>query len=152
MSNTYLILDVKRMDFIQLMLNAETDEQDQTGNYCDQNDNTTNRLSNDEIIAQSIIFLIAGYDSTTTALSHLVYHLAQNKDCQQKLYEELKDVKQFSYESLSQLKYLNAVINETLRLSPPVLRFQRQSIEDFELDGKRIRDLDSRKLVIIIFD
>ena len=66
----------------------------------------------------------------------MVYYLAQNKDCQQRLYEELKEVNEFSYENLSQLKYLNAVIDETLRLSPPVLRFQRQSVQDFKLAGK----------------
>ena len=101
-----------------------------------QNSNKTSGvLSSDEMIAQGIIFLIAGYDTSTTGLCHVVYHLAQNKDCQQRLYEELKDVKDFSYENLSRLKYLNAVINESLRLSPPVLRIQRQNIEDFELNG-----------------
>ena len=94
------------------------------------------RLSSDEMTAQGIIFLIAGYDTTTAALSHVVYHLAENKDCQQILYEELKDVKEFSYEKLSQLKYLNAVIDETLRLSPPILRIMRQSVKVFELAGK----------------
>ena len=93
------------------------------------------RLSSDEMTAQAILFLIASYDTTSGALSHLIYYLSVNKVCQKRLYEELKEVNDFSIESLSQLKYLNAVLNETLRLAPPFLRIQRRNIKDFELSG-----------------
>ena len=92
-------------------------------------------LSADELTAQGILFFIAGYDTTSAALSHLVYYLAENKECQQKLYEELREVNEFTYDKLSQLKYLNGVINETLRLAPSLLRIQRDCVKDFELNG-----------------
>ena len=92
-------------------------------------------LTPDELTAQSILFFIAGYDTTSAALSHAVYYLAKDKDCQQKLYEELKNAKEFSYETLTQLKYLCAVIDETLRLAPSLIRVQRQCEKDFELKG-----------------
>ena len=76
------------------------------------------KLSFDELIGQGIQFFIAGYDTTSSAITHSIYYLSQNKDIQQKLYEELTTVSDFSYENLNQLKYLNAVIDETLRLAP----------------------------------
>jgi len=92
-------------------------------------------LTPDEMTAQAILFFIAGYDTTSAALSHLVYYLAQNKECQQRLYEEVKSLKEFTSEELAKHKYLNAVIDETLRLAPSVLRIQRECVKDFELDG-----------------
>ena len=92
-------------------------------------------------------YLVAGYDTTSLALSHLVYYLSINKDCQQKLYEELKDVKEFSYEILNGLKYLNAVIDETLRLSPSIPRFHRYSDSDTELQGECARRKTNLKIL-----
>jgi len=46
-------------------------------------------LSEDEILAQAIIFFLAGYETTATTLSYCSYELALNPDVQQKLYEEI---------------------------------------------------------------
>ena len=40
-------------------------------------------------MAQSIIFIFAGYETTSTSLSFLVYELATHPDVQQKLQEEI---------------------------------------------------------------
>ena len=96
---------------------------------------TVGTLTPDELTGQGIIFFIAGYDTTSAALSHLVYYLSVNKECQQRLYEELKDVNEFSYETLSQLKYLCAVIDETLRLAPSLSYIQRDCVNDIVLNG-----------------
>ena len=96
-------------------------------------------LSADELTAQGILFFLAGYDTTSAALSHCVYYLAQNKPIQQKLFDELQTVTEFTYDNLNRLKYLNAVIDETLRLAPPFLRVQRQCIEDTELGNTGIK-------------
>ena len=117
-----------RTDFIQLLMDSELKDHESSGQ-------TSNKLDSDEITAQGISFLLAAFDTTSSALSHVVYYLSQNKDCEQRLYEELKDVKDFSFENLSRLKYLNAVIDETLRISPPPNRIQRQSIKDFQLSN-----------------
>lgn len=46
-------------------------------------------MSDLEIVAQSTIFIFAGYETTSTALSFLMYHLATHPDIQQKLQEEI---------------------------------------------------------------
>jgi cytochrome P450 len=95
-------------------------------------------LSSDELTGQSILFFIAGYDTTSAAISHCIYYLSQNKDCQQKLYEELKTANDFSYETLNKLDYLNGVIKETLRLAPSLTRIQRECTADYKLGNTGI--------------
>ena len=118
-------------DFIQSMLDCEEEL------VTESNGSQTSPLiiSRDEMTAQGIMLLIAGHDTTSYAIEHLVYHLAANTDCQQILYEELKKITDFSYESLSQLKYLNAVIKEVLRISPSVLVMLRKSAKDITIKG-----------------
>jgi cytochrome P450 len=95
-------------------------------------------LSSDELTAQGILFFIAGYDTTSSAITHTIYYLSQYKECQQKLYEELQTITDFSYETLNKLKYLNAVIKETLRLAPSLTRIQRECIADYKLGNTGI--------------
>jgi cytochrome P450 len=49
-------------------------------------------LTNDEIIAQSILFLFAGSDTTSITLSWTSYNLAMHPDVQDKLIEEVDRV------------------------------------------------------------
>ena len=84
----------------------------------------TKRLSDVEVLAQSIIFLIAGYETSSGTLGFICYHLATNPDVQEKLQKEIDSVwddesKMPSYETVNELPYLDMVISETLRLYPP---------------------------------
>ena len=49
-------------------------------------------LSKDEVVAQSILFFLAGYDTTATSISFLMYNLAVYPEIQEKLYEEIMTV------------------------------------------------------------
>ncbi|CAG2113743.1 unnamed protein product, partial [Medioppia subpectinata] len=69
----------------------------------------------------------------------VVYYLSQNKDKQQILREELNALDtDFTYENLNQCQYLNAVIDETLRLAPPLSSVQRECIQDYKLGNTGI--------------
>ena len=48
------------------------------------------KLSDDDIYATSITFLLAGYETTSNALAYTTYLLALHPDIQQRLFEELK--------------------------------------------------------------
>ena len=121
-------------DFIQSMIDCE-EETSLEDKWSQAHGQGQIFITHDEMIAQGLQLFVAGHDTTSNTLTHLVYHLAANRNCQQILYEELKDVKDFSYESLSQLKYLNSVIKETLRLSPPVLIVFRKATKDITIKG-----------------
>lgn len=49
-------------------------------------------LTMDEVTAQAIIFLIAGYETTATTLGFLIYNLTVHPECQDKVLKEIDEV------------------------------------------------------------
>ncbi|XP_056368033.1 thromboxane-A synthase isoform X1 [Oenanthe melanoleuca] len=99
-------------------------------------------LTEDEIAGQAFLFLIAGYETTTSALSFATYLLATNPECQEKV---LREVNEFSakhmvpdYQNVQELPYLDMVIAETLRMYPPAFRFTREAAKDCVVLGQHI--------------
>lgn len=101
------------------------------------------KLSDNEIIAQSMVFLFAGHETTSTVLSFACYHLAVSPEIQEKLQQEIDSVwsddsQMLSYETIHQLPYLDMVISETLRLYPPGFLIIRNCTKDCILKGVKI--------------
>ena len=48
-------------------------------------------LTNDEVTAQAMLFLLAGYETTATTLSFIMYHMAVYPEYQEKVYQEILD-------------------------------------------------------------
>lgn len=73
---------------------------------------------------ETVNILLAGRDTTACTLTFAVYNLAEKPDVLRRLREEVLDVvgptRRPTYEDIRNMKYLRAVINETLRLHPPV--------------------------------
>ena len=46
----------------------------------------------DEVISQGVLFLPAGYDTTATTITFLLYNLALHPEIQEKLHEEIVNV------------------------------------------------------------
>ncbi len=94
-------------------------------------------LSDEEILAQSIIFIFAGYETTSSVLSFLFYQLATNPKIQEKLQKEidafLPNKEAVTYDALVQMEYLDMVINENLRLYPITGRIERIAKKPVEL-------------------
>ncbi|TVY81920.1 Tryprostatin B 6-hydroxylase [Lachnellula suecica] len=72
----------------------------------------------------SQLIIVAGSDTTAATLTCLFYELAKNPAEISKLREEILSTvgpdENIMHQQLQYLKHLNAVINETLRLHPPV--------------------------------
>ncbi|XP_014652589.1 PREDICTED: cytochrome P450 3A12 isoform X6 [Ceratotherium simum simum] len=119
----------RRVDFLQLMINSQNSKEL----------DTHKALSDLELIAQSIIFIFAGYEPISTSLSFLIYFLATHPDVQQKLQEEIDatfpDKAPVTYDALIQMEYLDMVLNESLRLFPIAGRLERVCKKDLELGG-----------------
>ncbi|XP_072264690.1 cytochrome P450 3A9-like isoform X1 [Pyxicephalus adspersus] len=124
-----------RVDFLQLMLDCRTE--DVSGLNKEQK-----ALTDSEIMAQSIVFIFAGYETTSSTLSFLFYNLATHPDVQQKLQEEidsyLPDKAMSTFDILMQMEYLDMVIQETLRMFPPGGRVERVSKQTVEINGVTI--------------
>ncbi|XP_063709291.1 cytochrome P450 4d1-like [Culicoides brevitarsis] len=106
-------------------------------------------LTDDDIREEVDSFMFAGHDTTTSALSFLCYNLARHPAIQAKVYDEICGlvldsgkikIKQFSLKlfprQLNELKYLDLVIKESLRLHPPVPFVARKCSEDMIFGGK----------------
>ena len=91
-------------------------------------------LTEEDIFTHALVFFGAGYETSANLLSHLLYALAVDEKCQQKLYEELKPFNGvFDYECLAQLPYLEACIAETLRRYSPIPFLMRIAAEDYHI-------------------
>lgn len=86
-------------------------------------------------------FLIAGRDTTAQALSWTVFCVSGHPEVEKRIVEELSaledDVdRSLTYQKVSQLPYLQAVVNEALRLYPSVPSDSKVAIHDDTLpDG-----------------
>nr|XP_042124325.1 cytochrome P450 3A9-like isoform X3 [Peromyscus maniculatus bairdii] len=96
-------------------------------------------ISDLEIMAQSITFMSAGYETTSTTLSFITYLLAIHPNVQKKLQHEIDTVlpnkAPATYEALVEMEYLDMVVNETMRLYPVATRINRLSKKDAEING-----------------
>ncbi|OTF79065.1 cytochrome P450-like protein [Euroglyphus maynei] len=94
-------------------------------------------LSEEEIVAQSVIFFAAGYETTASTLTFALYELAMNPDMQNRLYDEVMAVVNngdpLDYDHVMKLSYLDAFIAETLRLHSPVLMLNRQVNDTYHI-------------------
>lgn len=81
-------------------------------------------LSLAEMHSNSDLFMIAGTETTATLASGLIYYLLMNpekmKNLQDELRETFKEREEINMTRLTHLKYLNACVEEGLRIYPPV--------------------------------
>ena len=122
-----------RKDLLQLMINAHDEKAAEN----------IGRLTDDEIVAQSVLFLLAGSDTTGNTLSFTVYFLAMNPDVQEKLRKHIKEAmdsnaEESLYDVVKNIEYLDCVIKETLRLCPTLPVINRECSEAHDLNGMHI--------------
>ena len=101
------------------------------------------KLSDEEIVAQSILFLLAGYETSSNTLSFTLYRLAVNPDVQDKLRKEITEAMESSaqkplYEVAQSIEYLDCVIMEAQRLYPAAAQVNRECCKDYDLNGIHI--------------
>lgn len=86
-------------------------------------------------------FMVAGHETTANAISFALYHLANNLEVLNKLYEEIDLYKddELTFNSLGKYIYLDNVINESLRISPAVWITSREVKENDEFEGIKLK-------------
>ncbi|XP_011865314.1 PREDICTED: cytochrome P450 9e2-like [Vollenhovia emeryi] len=95
-------------------------------------------LSIDDMVAQAFVFFLAGFDGASKLMSFAAHELASNQDLHEKLQKEIDQVLedtngQAPYEAVNGMEYLDAVVNEALRMYPIAVMLDRICVEDFEL-------------------
>lgn len=96
------------------------------------------------------LFLIAGYETTATALAYATYELARHPDILQKIQSEIDQLpfsndendsmnKHPDYDIVGQMEYMDMFISEILRMYPIGNRaVQRQATENTIIQGIKI--------------
>ncbi|MDX2378816.1 MAG: cytochrome P450 [Acidimicrobiia bacterium] len=105
-------------------------------------------LSDAEIRDQVRSLIAAGYDTTTSALSWLIYGLGANPSKMTSMAEQVRDLLGDRPPTIGDLRTLSAVdgvVRETLRLWPPGTVSLRTAIEPFECYG---HEIDAGRLVV----
>ncbi|MCD7446640.1 hypothetical protein HAX54_012126 [Datura stramonium] len=99
------------------------------------------RISVDEIIEECKSFYFAGHKTVTSLLSWSILLLAINIDWQEKARDEVLEIlgqENPKAESISRLKIVGMIINESLRLYPPFLLLQRDVTRNTRLGKLKI--------------
>jgi cytochrome P450 len=93
-------------------------------------------MSDQQVYDEVVTMLIAGTETTAGALSWACYLLSRHPDVLQRLQAELDGAlgdREVRYADLRNLRYLQQVIAETLRLYPPTWMLMRRPVVDVDL-------------------
>lgn len=97
----------------------------------------TDRYLRDEVLN----FLIAGHETTASALSFCLYQLTEHPEVLSRVQKEIQEVlgeRDLKFEDLERFEYLDKVINESMRILPPVWAISREAKADDLIDGHHI--------------
>lgn len=117
----------------------ELESCDVMGGLMQMKDEQGNKLSDDEVVDNIVSLVVAGYESTASAITWAAYHLAKCPAALARLREEnlamaaeLGNGKFITHEDIPRLKYTAKVVEETIRMAniaPMVHRVARKDVE-----------------------
>jgi cytochrome P450 len=117
-------------DFLDLLLGAHEEGESGAG--------MSDRQLRDEVMT----FMLAGHETTAAALTWFWYSLAEHPEAASRIRRELDEVlgdRTPEASDLPGLEYLDQVIQEVMRLYPPVWITSRKALEDDEIGGYPVR-------------
>ncbi|KRT80272.1 cytochrome P450 [Oryctes borbonicus] len=119
---------IRRNDALQLLI-------DMMRKDGDENDSG---LTFNELAAQAFVFFLAGFETSSTLMSFVLYELAIHEDHQNQLRKEVNEILrenngEITYDSLLQMRFMDMVINEALRKYPPIAVLTRVCTKDYQV-------------------
>ncbi|HET9871811.1 MAG TPA: cytochrome P450 [Propionibacteriaceae bacterium] len=117
-----------RVDLVRLLLETTDAE-------------TGEGLPADQIRDEIMTIFMAGHETTGTGVSWALWELARNLDVQERVHDEVETVlggRAPRLVDLPNLPVTRMVIDETLRLHPPIWVYPRDAVEEDVIDGWRI--------------
>jgi cytochrome P450 len=90
-------------------------------------------MSDELVLSESMQLLVAGHETSSNALSWLLYLLSSRPDCLEKLRQEFDSVlgeAPLSYGDVPKFEFATQVIQEALRLYPPFWMVDRMAVAD----------------------
>jgi cytochrome P450 len=101
-------------------------------------DEDGSQMTPQQLHDETMTLFIAGHETTAQMLGWTWYSLSKNPEAEARLHEELDSVlggRRAEAADLPRLPYLQAVMNEVLRLYPPAYILARENVEPCEIAG-----------------
>jgi cytochrome P450 len=90
-------------------------------------------MSDELVLSESMQLLVAGHETSSNALSWLIYLLSSRPDCLERLRQEFDSVlgeAPLTYSDVPKFEFAPQVIQEALRLYPPFWMVDRMALSD----------------------
>ncbi|XP_025832389.1 probable cytochrome P450 6a13 [Agrilus planipennis] len=138
---------IDRKDFMKLLMELKTQKISLEGKGSDEENNkvvySQDGLSLNEITAQAFVFFAAGFETSSTALTFLMYELVMNLDIQEKLRNEINTVLgkhngEITYDAIMEMSYLDKCFQEILRKHPPAASLSRICTKTYKIPGSDV--------------
>ncbi|XP_055697208.1 probable cytochrome P450 6a21 [Phlebotomus papatasi] len=128
--------NIKRNDFLSLLIQIMN-----TGKL-DGDDTELGKITFEELAAQTFVFFAGGFETSSSTMTFALYELARNQDIQDRAREEVHKVLEqyngeYTYEACMELKYIDQIINETLRKHPIAESLIRICGQDYPVPGTK---------------
>ncbi len=94
-------------------------------------------MTEEQLIDEILVLFTAGHETTSNALTFTTQLLAKHRDVQERVFQEMKTAKEKTgsvIEFISACTYTKQVIEESMRLYPPVYFIDRVNFEDDEFE------------------
>lgn len=105
-------------------------------------EDTGEHMAMQQLIDEIKILFIAGHETTANALTFTLHFLGSNPEVQQKVFDEITEIESQTdnvIEQLQKMPYVNAVLNESMRLYPPAWITDRQNVDDDTVGNFKIK-------------
>lgn len=128
--------NIQRNDFLSLLIQLKNN-----GKF-DGDSKEIGKISFVDLASQCFVFFLAGFETSSTALSYALYELSINQELQDKTRDEIEKVMQrhnneLTYECIMNMEYCGQVINESMRKYTPGNVLLRICTKDYEVPGTK---------------
>lgn len=111
--------NIKRNDFLQLLINIRNGEgtrEEKEEDLSKMFKQTLKSLTMEQIAAQSFLFFLAGFETSSTTMCYFFYDLAIHQDIQDKVRNEINNMidrynGKITYDGILECEYLDKVID-----------------------------------------
>jgi cytochrome P450 len=134
------VRDLRKMllEIIEERRSRDADEFDFLSMYIQATDKSGEHFTDKELLDELMTLIVAGFETSANTLNWVWYLIAGYPDVEARLIAEaqefLPNVSAVNAENTAAMVYTQQVLEEALRLYPPVWLFTRRSREDDELD------------------
>ncbi|EAT43558.1 AAEL005006-PA [Aedes aegypti] len=104
-------------------------------------------LTEEQIAGHSLAFFSEGFETSSTTMGFAILHLAENPDVQEKLFQEIQNTLgkndiPLTFDLVQKIEYLDWVLQESLRITPPAAGLQKLCTQNYclkyKVDGKEV--------------